>query len=652
MSDDFVLQRVKEIYEQKILTKQVLTEEELMFFGREVIRLKDNGIIEDEQYSNYMLGTILNPTAAQFLSSEDFADVIGSMRELRGNSEVRYTGDGHNFTNYERTLYHLLNRTEILLNDKDRARLISEVADSSYTFYYLSNPEISSELKEQLLHAIQEQKYATRKDYFRILNRMSIRSENSISPDVLYQLLYMARDYRSEEKKTKPYNDYTLLVRNVMEQEYDRIVLEADCKMTLLLHLNDEEYLEEIFRGESKVNLEYWGLVGLVDKKFERMRKSSVDDNFFKEKKEFYLKYIKGEEYIFSTRDKLKFLGEIGDPILYREYLESNDDLGVDEQAICLREIGNPQYTREFMERQSGEWCMRLKYAYIRLCGTKEEKAKMNEQIIEITDISKLTLEQLENLPEDTMIRVAGKGTAQEQTMIYSKSKYTEILQKIDEMFGDIEPAIVGDKQSELETFLEVYKRMSGIVYDYYANEKDGKKNKKLQTTCRNLEGGILEGKCVCAGYAEILRNILAQKRIDAQYISGMDSCQPEYGHAWNQVKIGGVWFNVDITWDRNLLAERLQRGEAIGIEWLRTDEQFANHSEFEGKPNFEKKCTIPIETLLAPEPQSLGMQVADLLQENGITRTEFANQYRQIQDMQNDLNRQEEYEQQQGVEM
>lgn len=250
-------------------------------------------------------------------------------------------------------------------------------------------------------------------------------------------------------------------------------------------------------------------------------------------------------------------------------------------------------------------------------------------------------------MPDEIMIRVAGEGTSTNQRLLYSKTKYVEILQKIDEMFGDVETAKVGDKDSELETFLEVYKRMSAVAYDYYAVSAEGKNNGRLGATCRNLEGGILEGKCVCAGYAEILRNVLAQKGVEAKYISGMqEGAGP--GHAWNQVKIGGAWFNVDITWDRNELRERLQRGEVIGIEYLRTDEQFRDHTVFSiSRTEGEEKCTIPIESVLAPEPQTLGTQVAELLQENGITKTEFANQYRQIQDMQNDLNRQEKQEQQ-----
>lgn len=98
------------------------------------------------------------------------------------------------------------------------------------------------------------------------------------------------------------------------------------------------------------------------------------------------------------------------------------------------------------------------------------------------------------------------------------------------------------------------------------------------------MKNGLLKGKCVCAGYAEILRNALALAGIEAEYVegdmvkkevvenfneedlekykkrkrkTGLYIFKDEKGkkhigerHAWVKCKIDGEWYNFDPTWD------------------------------------------------------------------------------------------------------
>lgn len=50
-------------------------------------------------------------------------------------------------------------------------------------------------------------------------------------------------------------------------------------------------------------------------------------------------------------------------------------------------------------------------------------------------------------------------------------------------------------------------------------------------------------------GFSEILRNILACRGIEAR-------CVTAPYHAFNQVKINGIWYNVDLTWDKGRLKQ------------------------------------------------------------------------------------------------
>ncbi|MCI8587257.1 MAG: hypothetical protein HFJ49_01430 [Clostridia bacterium] len=64
---------------------------------------------------------------------------------------------------------------------------------------------------------------------------------------------------------------------------------------------------------------------------------------------------------------------------------------------------------------------------------------------------------------------------------------------------------------------------------------------------------GLLTGKSICKGYAEIFRNVFScvggeSKVIDGYYAGGL--------HSWNQIKLGDIWFNTDITTARNTIRE------------------------------------------------------------------------------------------------
>jgi len=78
---------------------------------------------------------------------------------------------------------------------------------------------------------------------------------------------------------------------------------------------------------------------------------------------------------------------------------------------------------------------------------------------------------------------------------------------------------------------------------------------------------GLITGKSICQGYAEILRNVLSCVNLESKVIQGEGANGP---HAWNQVKIGDKWYNVDITYAR----EDIINGEPSGDLFV-SDEVF-----------------------------------------------------------------------------
>ena len=72
-------------------------------------------------------------------------------------------------------------------------------------------------------------------------------------------------------------------------------------------------------------------------------------------------------------------------------------------------------------------------------------------------------------------------------------------------------------------------------------------------TNAHDSYGALVEGKAVCEGYAEAFQYLLQKVGIQSFIITGTSSNPasgiPE-GHAWNAVRIDGMYYHVDVTWD------------------------------------------------------------------------------------------------------
>ena len=69
---------------------------------------------------------------------------------------------------------------------------------------------------------------------------------------------------------------------------------------------------------------------------------------------------------------------------------------------------------------------------------------------------------------------------------------------------------------------------------------------------CHNVYGALIEKTAVCEGYAKAFKYILDEANIPCMLITGegTNSAGNTETHAWNYVKINGIWYAVDVTWD------------------------------------------------------------------------------------------------------
>lgn len=220
-----------------------------------------------------------------------------------------------------------------------------------------------------------------------------------------------------------------------------------------------------------------------------------------------------------------------------------------------------------------------------------------------INDASELSLEELEyyknyglnicsvQIQDKDRREIKGIYSSLEQHY-YDSEKYKLCRKKIDEYLSEIDWQIIeNDPNREKIIFGAIIKKLAqNVSYD----EESNGKIEKIHSTA-NMEGALLENNCVCSGYAETVRNILACCGIEAIFISG--KAKDGGAHAWNKVKLDGVWYNFDLTNARDIIVENINlnfqpRGIRIPY-FLESDDEFKIKDKYQNNSDTEEqKCT------------------------------------------------------------
>ena len=93
----------------------------------------------------------------------------------------------------------------------------------------------------------------------------------------------------------------------------------------------------------------------------------------------------------------------------------------------------------------------------------------------------------------------------------------------------------------EREEYINNY-IIDNCKYDDAAAENDD-----VQGNENDSYGALVDGKAVCEGYARAFQLLCNKANIDSVLLSGIADSD---NHAWNGVKIGGDWYQIDVTWD------------------------------------------------------------------------------------------------------
>ncbi len=129
-------------------------------------------------------------------------------------------------------------------------------------------------------------------------------------------------------------------------------------------------------------------------------------------------------------------------------------------------------------------------------------------------------------------------------TYIYTVTYYTTKAQE-DELVVAIDNALdemnLEGKSDYQKTKIMHDYILEHVTYDYTHLNDD------KYTLKQTAYAGLINGTCVCSGYAILFYKFCRLEDIDVRVITGMGN--GGY-HAWNIVQIGDYFYNVDTTWD------------------------------------------------------------------------------------------------------
>jgi len=105
------------------------------------------------------------------------------------------------------------------------------------------------------------------------------------------------------------------------------------------------------------------------------------------------------------------------------------------------------------------------------------------------------------------------------------------------------------------------------FVYDYITEHVTYDETKK----CNSAFNALVDRRSMCEGCSMLLYRMASMLLLQCRIIVGSADEGP---HAWNIIRIGNVWYNLDVTWD--LKQQQTRRGEYR--YFLRGDRNFQNH--------------------------------------------------------------------------
>ncbi len=146
-----------------------------------------------------------------------------------------------------------------------------------------------------------------------------------------------------------------------------------------------------------------------------------------------------------------------------------------------------------------------------------------------------------------------------------SAEQETVLAEKIEDVMDDIiEPSMI-----DYEKVCAIYYYIYHNVFFFY-----DKVNYEIYTLKYTAYAAMVNGTAVCQGYATLFYRMALEAGVDCRVIPGSSTdpnTEEAEGHAWNIVKLGDSYYNVDATWDSNYTPGQY-------VYFLKSMDNFDNH--------------------------------------------------------------------------
>ena len=124
--------------------------------------------------------------------------------------------------------------------------------------------------------------------------------------------------------------------------------------------------------------------------------------------------------------------------------------------------------------------------------------------------------------------------TVQNDELIAAKKKFNIVV-------ASVLKNLPSGNDFEREEYINNY------IIDNCRYDEEAAENDDVQGNENDAYGALVDGKAVCEGYTRAFQLLCNKANIDCVLLSGTADSD---NHAWNGVKIGGDWYQIDVTWD------------------------------------------------------------------------------------------------------
>ena len=119
---------------------------------------------------------------------------------------------------------------------------------------------------------------------------------------------------------------------------------------------------------------------------------------------------------------------------------------------------------------------------------------------------------------------------------------------------SEIEQAIIEIENEKNKILNKVsgsdYKKIK-YIHDYLINSIEYD-NSVEEIGTYNIYGALVNKKCVCEGYAKAFKYLTNCAGLECELVQGIgiNSSGNQENHEWNCIKVNGIWYYIDCTWD------------------------------------------------------------------------------------------------------